>query len=241
MYLALQFVIPPLVNKNQILLTLATAAQNFAWLFAGMFLLPAVSSVFMQRKRQQLITQQKSIQSLRETSWQDFEILVAEAFRRQGYSVQENMVAGPDGGIDLNLRKDGKQHIVQCKRWRSSKVGVSIVREMYGVLTASKADSVYVVSSGEFTKDAIEFAQNLPIKLINGQALLELIAEIQSETLLPIKGEHQTITPADSKPINTCPKCNSQLVTRTAKKGTHTGKQFLGCSNFPRCRYVGQI
>jgi len=121
------------------------------------------------KKRIQLIKQQSSIETLRETYWSDFEVLVGEAFRRKGFTVQENMVGGADGGIDLTLRKDGKLHIVQCKRWRSSKVGVPIVREMFGVLQASNAVSVYVVSSGHFTKDAITFAQDLPVELINGE------------------------------------------------------------------------
>ncbi len=90
-------------------------------------------------------------------------------------------VAGPDGGIDLTISKDGTIHIVQCKQWWSSKVGVPIVREMFGVLKATKADSVFIVTSGEFTKDAISFANNLPILLINGEQLMNLVADVQVE------------------------------------------------------------
>jgi len=35
-----------------------------------------------------------------------------------------------------------------------------------------------------------------------------------------------------------CPKCGSNLVLRTAKKGTHQGMKFYGCSGFPKCRYM---
>ena len=35
-----------------------------------------------------------------------------------------------------------------------------------------------------------------------------------------------------------CPKCGSELVLRTAKKGDNKGNQFFGCSNFPKCRYI---
>ena len=35
-----------------------------------------------------------------------------------------------------------------------------------------------------------------------------------------------------------CPKCGSALVLRTAKKGENAGKQFYGCSGFPKCRYI---
>ena len=35
-----------------------------------------------------------------------------------------------------------------------------------------------------------------------------------------------------------CPKCSSELVLRVAKKGNNKGSEFLGCSAFPKCRYV---
>jgi len=36
----------------------------------------------------------------------------------------------------------------------------------------------------------------------------------------------------------TCPRCGSKLVLRTAQKGENAGKQFYGCSSFPKCRYI---
>ena len=38
-----------------------------------------------------------------------------------------------------------------------------------------------------------------------------------------------------------CPKCAGKLVLRTAKKGKNLGKQFYGCSNYPKCRYVQNV
>lgn len=35
-----------------------------------------------------------------------------------------------------------------------------------------------------------------------------------------------------------CPRCQQKLVLRTAKKGENAGKEFWGCSSFPKCRYV---
>ncbi|WP_158969853.1 restriction endonuclease [Paraglaciecola sp. L3A3] len=237
-YVALKFVFPNLGMGNPYISMIATVGQNMAWMFGGMFLLPAISSIFIRQKRKQLINRQRSIETLRETSWSDFEVLVGEAFRRKGFAVQENMVGGADGGIDLTLRKDGRLHIVQCKQWRRSKVGVSIVREMFGVLTASNAVSVYVVSSGHFTKDAIKFAQDLPIELINGDQLLELIADVQ--TTKPLQPSVKPIDKPIVKPTTTttCPKCASPMVKRTAKKGVNIGNEFLGCSSFPKCRHI---
>ena len=88
--------------------------------------------------------------------WRNFEELVAEAYRRQGYRVIEGGF-GADGGIDLELRKGDERVIVQCKQWKAQKVGVSVVREMFGVLTASNANKVIVICSGKFTPASYRF------------------------------------------------------------------------------------
>jgi len=36
----------------------------------------------------------------------------------------------------------------------------------------------------------------------------------------------------------TCPKCGSRLVKRTAKRGKMAGSMFLGCENYPKCRFT---
>ena len=35
-----------------------------------------------------------------------------------------------------------------------------------------------------------------------------------------------------------CPKCGGALVQRIAKKGPMPGSRFLGCANYPACKYV---
>lgn len=35
-----------------------------------------------------------------------------------------------------------------------------------------------------------------------------------------------------------CPKCNSTMKLRIARKGRYVGKEFLGCSNFPWCNGI---
>ncbi|WP_417666943.1 NERD domain-containing protein [Pseudidiomarina sp.] len=35
-----------------------------------------------------------------------------------------------------------------------------------------------------------------------------------------------------------CPKCGAQMVKRLVKRGEHQGRQFWGCSAFPKCRGV---
>lgn len=38
-----------------------------------------------------------------------------------------------------------------------------------------------------------------------------------------------------------CPKCGSKLVLRKATKGSNAGRNFYGCSAFPKCRYIENI
>ena len=35
----------------------------------------------------------------------------------------------------------------------------------------------------------------------------------------------------------TCPKCGSSLVERQVRNGPYAGSYFLGCSNYPKCRF----
>lgn len=48
----------------------------------------------------------------------------------------------------------------------------------------------------------------------------------------------EAVPSQEHAPVFRCPKCNSELVLRTASKGVNVGKRFYGCSNFPKCRYI---
>jgi restriction system protein len=108
-------------------------------------------------------------------SWRDFERLVGEIFRRQGFTVTGFGGNGPDGGVDLGLSKNGQRFLVQCKHWRKRQVGVTMVRELNGVIAAQRAHGGFVVTGGQFTREAREFADSCAIKLIDGPALDELM------------------------------------------------------------------
>ena len=87
----------------------------------------------------------------------------------------------PDGGVDLVLHKGGKTTVVQCKHWRDTQVSVQPVRELFGVMHASGAHAAIFVSTGAYTSDAVEFAQELPIRLIDGDELARMVVAIQEE------------------------------------------------------------
>jgi restriction system protein len=218
-------VLPTIQTDNQITAMVFKAFVIPAPYLAGVILLAAPFAFLNARRKAKQLDTQRNIQTVRDLHWRNFEELVAEAYRRQGYRVTEGGY-GADGGIDLELRRDGLLILVQCKQWKTQKVGVNVVREMFGVLTAHQANYFIIISSGTFTQQAIDFAAGKPIELLDGPKLLALVNDVQVSPQVTIE-----------KP-KVCPKCSGELVERTAKRGPNAGNRFLGCSNFPKCRYT---
>jgi len=226
-FVSLKFILPLIHFKSMMFDSLAKGISGAAPLVALVLLLPAPIAALNSWRKRRLLDSQKGIDSIRALGWREFEELVGEAYRRQGYTVIENNSAGPDEGIDLVLKKDGGLVLVQCKQWKSAKVGVNIVRELLGVMTAKHATSGILITSGIFTQEAKNFAADKPIDLVEGNQLLQLISNVQK----------QGPTSAKTAPANVCPKCGGAMVLRTVQKGPNPGLQFWGCSNYPKCRF----
>ena len=215
----------------------------------GQYVLPLICiigaglSVLGRRKRKQLfsdVAQSNSAGALNGMSWQEFEMLVGEAFRRRGFAVVETGGGGADGGVDLVLRKDGWKIFVQCKQWKAYKVGVKTIRELYGVMAAEGAAGGFVVTSGVFTQEAKSFAAGKNVGLIDGAELKAVIKGIPQQR--PATAAHPAPQGAPAANVNQdCPKCGSTMVKRIAKQGANAGKAFWGCSDFPQCRGIVPI
>jgi restriction system protein len=172
-----------------------------------------------------------AMQAVERMTWQEFEMLVGESFRQKGYTVKETGGGGADGGIDLQMTRYGKKYLVQCKQWKTYKVSVKTVREFFGVMVDAGAVGGFIVTSGVFTSEAISFAADKQINLIDGDKLLKII-----NGTIPAVTPSEQDTSIDSSPL--CPRCNSPMVKRTARQGSNAGKEFWGCSQFPKCRQV---
>ena len=174
---------------KQMWITLAMLGQ---YLVPAAFLIGAGVSAYGRRKRERLHDQAGAAANqsvLNDISWQEFEMLVGEAFRHRGFAVVETGGAGADGGVDLVLSRGTEKFLVQCKQWRALKVGVTTVRELYGVMAARGAAGGFVVTSGEFTKDAIAFASGRNIELLNGAKLATMIQEARRSLKFAPNGE----------------------------------------------------
>jgi restriction system protein len=167
---------PQFLPPSPVAAGISMVTTSFAPYVAGLFLLTAFFAFLRAFNVRRRFNKLESIERIRQLSWRQFEAIVAEAFRRRGYRVTENAVDGPDGGIDLVLLKGDAKFYVQCKQWKQTKISVKPVRELYGVISAGGAASGFFVASGEYTRDAREFARRCGIELIDGPALLSMIA-----------------------------------------------------------------
>ncbi len=224
---------------------LHSVAVGFAkvgrFIVPGAFLFGAVTSLYRTARASKLVSgfgrprgRIEKNEALR--TWREFEVLVGEIYRRQGYHAAPTR-EGADGGVDLVLRRGDETLLVQCKHWQARTVGVNVVRELRGVIAATGAAGGAVVTSGEFTREAVEFATTARVDLINGKRLRALAQQLgpAGPPAIRIDPTLSSNAPAASAMPN-CPQCCSLMVLRTAKRGTRAGEHFWGCGHYPQCK-----
>lgn len=225
------------------------ALAPLAWMLLAACWIAAGVSFVRARQRARLLDTRTGLDSIAALDWREFEQLVGEAFRRQGYAVEETGLGGADGGVDLVLRQQGRTWLVQCKRWRQRQVPVATVREMWGLLAHHGADGIKIVCVGEYTPDARRFAEGKAIELISGRDLAGMVQaarQAASSTAPPVSGAvppsapTQRPAPAAARaplsaepPAPDCPKCAGPMARRANRQ---TGAEFWGCAAYPRCR-----
>jgi len=176
---------------------------------------------------------QTGIESVRRLSWQEFERLLGEVYRRQGYEVVQRGGPMADGGADLELRRDGERLLVQAKHWKERMVRLPQVRELWGAVADEHADGAILVTSGNFTNDARRWTDKKNLTLVDGIELGHLVAKMSSgpspNAVVPSGHDHL------------CSNCGRPMVVRVARKGSLAGQSFWGCTGYPSCRHTEPI
>jgi restriction system protein len=237
LYYIIPFLIPASPNGLGPGIIVKTVLPMFGWLFAFVIMIAWIGAEIHKLYGKRLLNGRTGGGSIRDLTWQEFEHLVAEYYRRRGYVAEVVGASGGDGGVDIVLHGKGEQVLVQCKQWRAYNVGVSTVRELLGVVVSRRASKGIVVTSGSFTQEAVRFAaQNGELELVGGDQLADMICSVQDAVsstprTTPPSPVTKTFSSAPS-----CPACGAAMLLRTARRGSNAGSQFWGCSGYPQCR-----
>ena len=170
------------------------------------------------------------VDPFRAMSEDQFHRLLKEFFIRNGFTIEPTPSALGDG-VDLMLSKNSKTFVAQYRHWREHRVDVPKVREQYTVMQAAKAHGVYVITTGEFSYKAIQFAEDKNILLIDGLKLRRLVKRDSSAAQ---SGDGQ-----DQSPL--CPLCAAEMLVRTRSDDEGRDNRFWSCSNYPKCLGTAEI
>jgi restriction endonuclease Mrr len=109
----------------------------------------------------------------------DFEELVADILSRLGYGHVEKILFTQDGGRDILIHSPKGLIVVECKHQPKTSIGRPIVQKLHSAVITSKAVKGMLVTTGRFTKEALEYASNLavsgtPIDMIDRSILVDM-------------------------------------------------------------------
>ena len=177
-YLFMRFGFAALMPPDPATRAVAEGMANIAWVFALPFLLVAAVSFLRSLFRGSVRERRGSLVALRVLPRHRFELLVGEALGRQGYIVEPRGSRAPDGDVDLELWRDGRKSIVVCRHWQARQIGIAQVRELNDIMRFERADEAIFLSGGHYTHEVWQYAQGKPLRLIDGDGLLSLLAGV---------------------------------------------------------------
>jgi restriction system protein len=170
---------------------------------------------------------------LKHLEWRRFEELCAAYYEALGARARLDH-SRSDGGVDIFLCANGSDTaaaVVHCKAWDAYRVGVGPLRALRRAMTAAGVRDGVLVTAGRFTREAVNFAAQENIQLVDGAALLVGLAELEPEkslALLQFTTQGDFLTP-------TCPRCSVKMISRRSIQG---GRTYWGCVNYPRCKHT---
>jgi predicted RNA-binding Zn-ribbon protein involved in translation (DUF1610 family) len=95
----------------------------------------------------------------------------------------------------------------------------------------------------------IRFIKNKTQPLLSDSEVQAICTKIQTGRLTPsirthidhVKHVKSIVEEKQKQPVNACPKCGRPMILRTTRSGNNQGRQFLGCSGYPKCKSVSPI
>lgn len=139
-----------------------------------------------------------------------FEDWLKELFTILGYQVVRTKLSG-DQGADLIIKKENKKSVVQAKKYQGG-VSNKAIQEVVASKKHYDATEAIVVTTGNFTKSAMELAKSNHVELWDGKKLNKIVEEINNNQPKENKKEnssHGTLN--NDIMIVKCPYCETEL------------------------------
>ena len=130
---------------------------------------------------------QKLLEAISKMSPKKFEQFSRRLISKMGVEfTEEGTQVSNDGGIDgLGYHRDSNEFrttrgVIQCKRYNTGDVGSPDIDKFIGAMVKKKADYGIFITNSHFSKAARRAAkEGVPITLINGDELVNLIVEFK--------------------------------------------------------------
>lgn len=107
----------------------------------------------------------------------EFEHFVAELLPDFGYrNVQVTKASGDEGADVIAVNQNGARVCIQCKHYSDNSVRFDAVQQIYTAKSLYACDIAMVVTNSYFTKQAMESAQRLGVKLYDRDKLWSIMS-----------------------------------------------------------------
>lgn len=157
-------------------LALKSVAALCTWLAAVLFTVVALFSLARSRLARRAQVPPRDTAWIRALSWEQFHALIGDYWRGRGFEILEPAERAEDDLL-LVLLHNRQRHLVRYSHWRSLIVGAGPVRDLFSAMKARDASRAFLVVSGQFNAEAVEFAEDKPLELIDGLELAEMLDE----------------------------------------------------------------
>src|SRR5437660_3654166 len=109
----LYYALPAIVGKNMVAAAFAGIGHALAPYIAILIILAGLYGAVERWWRRRLVGNAVQPDGLSKMSWRDFERMIGQVYRQQGFRVVARGGSQADGGIDLELHGAGQRVLVQ--------------------------------------------------------------------------------------------------------------------------------
>jgi restriction endonuclease len=224
----------PVLEVNDHWLHQAPLRQVLLWAASTLSLLAGLGVIIAHRWRTNVLGHD-SLQSIRWLSPREFNRLVEEGFRRQGYMVQTSERFFSRAGIDLILRKADKHILVLCRRDPEPARQMAAVQELHAATATLQEASGLLITSEGVAPEVKVFAAGQGIAVIEGPALLKLVQRARGEKPeLSVRREPHFGIPLTDLPV--CSTCGGPMVPGSHHEHVDPQERSWYCSRGTDCQ-----